>query len=92
MVNLLGLAMKLTGLKPMDSVSKVQSLASFGKNPSAQAPAGKMVSHSREEVEAFLAIFDGVADEMAEGWEEDETNLAVKRRMLEHLNAIIQNF
>ena len=26
LVNLLGLAMKLTGLKPMDSVSKVQSL------------------------------------------------------------------
>ena len=64
----------------------------FGKNPSAQAPGGKMVSHSREEVEAFLAIFDGVADEMAEGWKEGETNLPVKRRMLDHLNAIIQNF
>ena len=92
MVNLLGLAMKLTGLKPMDSVSKVQSLASFGNNPSAQAPGGKMVSHSREEVEAFLAIFDGVADEMAEGWKEGETNLAVKRRMIDHLNSIIQRF
>ena len=92
MVNLLGLGMKLTGLKPGDSVSQVENLASFGKNPSAQAPGGKMVSHSREEVEAFLAIFDGVADEMAEGWKEGETNLAVKRRMLDHLNNIIQRF
>ena len=92
MVNLLGLAMKLTGLKPMDSVSQVENLASFGKNPSAQAPGGKMVSHSREEVEAFLAIFDGVADEMAEGWKKGETNLPVKRRMLDHLNSIIQRF
>ena len=92
MVNLLGLAMKLTGLKPMDSVSKVENLASLGNNLSAQAPGGKMVSHSREEVEAFLAIFDGVAEEMAEGWKEGETNLPVKRRMLDHLDAIIQNF
>ncbi len=51
-----------------------------------------MVSHSRDEVEAFLAIFDGVADEMAEGWKEGATNLPVKRRLLDHLNAIIQNF
>ena len=55
-------------------------------------PGGKTVSHSREEVEAFLVIFDGVADEMAESWKEGETNLAVKRRMVDHLNAIIQNF
>ena len=51
-----------------------------------------MVSHSREEVEAFLEIFDSVADQMAEGWREGETNLPVKRRMLDDLNTIIQNF
>ena len=54
-----------------------------------------MACYSREEVEAYLAIFDSVADEMADGWkeEEDETdNLPVKRRMLDDLNTIIQNF
>ena len=50
------------------------------------------MSLSREEVEAFLAKFHGVADEMAEGWKEGETNLPVKRRMLADLNTIIQNF
>ena len=70
----------------------IKTTTSFGKNPSAQVPGGKTVSHSREEVEAFLVIFDGVADEMAESWKEGETNLAVKRRMLDHLDAIIQRF
>ena len=56
-----------------------------------------MASYSRSEVEAYLAIFDSVADEMADGWkeeEEGETNnfLPVKRRMLNDLTSIIQNF
>merc|ERR1711874_336922 len=58
----------------------------------AQVPGGKVETHSREEVEAYLAIFDSVTDEMAEGWKEGETNLPVKRRMLDDLNTIIQNF
>ena len=66
--------------------------AVFVKNPSAQAPGGKVVSYNREEVEAYLAIFDSVTDEMAEGWKEGGTNLPVKRRMLADLNTIIQNF
>ena len=54
-----------------------------------------MACYSREEVEAYLAIFDSVADEMAEGWKEEDVetnNLPVKRRMLDDLNTIIQNF
>merc|ERR1711971_317701 len=81
MVNLIGLAMKLTGIKPSDSVSPV--------------PGGKVASYSRSEVEAYLAIFDSVADEMADGWKEEEgesNNLPVKRRMLNDLPSIIQNF
>jgi len=81
LVNLLGLAMKLTGIKPSDSVS--------------QAPGGRVSCYSREEVEAYLAIFDSVADEMAEGWKEEDVetnNLPVKRRMLADLTTIIQNF
>ena len=66
--------------------------AVFVKNPSAQAPGGKVTNYNRGEVEAYLAIFDSVADEMAEGWKEGETNLPVKRRMLADLNTIIQNF
>ena len=50
------------------------------------------MSYNREEVEAYLAIFDSVTDEMAEGWKEGGTNLPVKRRMLADLNTIIQNF
>ena len=60
-----------------------------------QVPGGKVSCYSREEVEAYLAIFDSVADEMADGWkeEDDETNnLPVKRRMLDDLTTIIQNF
>ena len=59
-------------------------------------PGGKVASYSRSEVEAYLAIFDSVADEMADGWKEEEgkTNnfLPVKRRMLNDLTSIIQNF
>ena len=64
----------------------------FVKNPSVQAPGGKVVSYNREEEDAYLAIFDSVTDEMAEGWEEGGTSLPVKRRMLADLNTIIQNF
>merc|ERR1719239_2092451 len=81
LVNLLGLAVKLTGIKPSESVSQV--------------PGGKVACYSREEVEAYLAIFDSVADEMADGWKEEKdesNNLPVKRRMLDDLNTIIQNF
>ena len=56
-------------------------------------PGGKVASYSRSEVEAYLAIFDSVADEMADGWKEEENNLLpVKRRMLNDLTSIIQNF
>ena len=92
MVTLLGLAMKLTGMKPADSVSQVEFLADFRSHSSAQVPGGKVETYSREEVEAYLAIFDSVTDEMAEGWKEGETSLPVKRRMLADLNTIIQNF
>ena len=50
------------------------------------------MTYSREEVEAYLAIFASVADEMAEGWKDDETNLLVKRRMLADLKNFIKNF
>ena len=48
------------------------------------------MTYSREEVEAYLAIFDSVTDEMAEGWKEGETSLPVKMRILADLNTIIQ--
>ena len=92
MVTLLGLAIKLTGMKPADSVSQVEFLTGFRSHSSAQVPGGKVETYSREEVEAYLAIFDSVTDEMAEGWKEGETSLPVKRRMLADLNTIIQNF
>ena len=50
------------------------------------------MSYSREEVEAYLEIFDSVTDEMTEGWKEGGTSLPVKRRMLADLTTIIQNF
>ena len=100
LVNLLGLAMKLTGIKPSDSVSQVektlQLFAVFIKNPSyVQVPGGRVSCYSREEVEAYLAIFDSVADEMADGWNEEEVrtnNIPVEWRMLADLTTIIQNF
>merc|ERR1711874_620092 len=135
MVNLLGVTMKLTGMKLMDTDSEVHhDLPCFPNGPQArisrrgrhgewmythtvrkevagemvetqtdvsrqtydqllaQVPGGKVETYSREEVEAYLAIFDSVTDEMAEGWKEGETNLPVKRRMLDDLNTIIQNF
>ena len=57
-----------------------------------QVPGGKVITYTKEEVLDYLAIFDSVTDEMAEGWKDDETNLPVKRRMLADLNTIIQNF
>ena len=62
------------------------------KNPSVQAPGGKVLTYNREEVEAYLEIFDSVTDEMAEAWKEDGTSLPVKRRILADLTNIIQNF
>ena len=67
-------------------------MAGFISHSYAQVPGGKVETYSREEVEAYLAIFDSVTDEMAEGWKEGETSLPVKRRMLADLNTIIQNF
>ena len=55
-------------------------------------PGGKVVGYNKEEVEAYLEIFDSVTDEMAEAWKEDGTSLPVKRRILADLTNIIQNF
>ena len=54
-----------------------------------------MSCYSREEVEAYLAIFDSVADEMADGWKEDNietNNIPAEGRMPADLTTIIQNF
>ena len=50
------------------------------------------MGYNKEEVEAYLEIFDSVTDEMAETWKEDGTSLPVKRRILADLTSIIQNF